>query len=229
MNKKEKERLELRSAYQDRLKLKSDSLKEGKNSHFIIGDQKLPHKRNASVSVKTSSNNADFIEHKLDAETQQKDLKQIRKVSKTMRKANFTLSASQKFYGETTHKNFLKVPRNNSSVKTDKGRDHRCNFVLGSSDNEYISVANMDFTSPGENKHRSPLNTKDKGVKFRKHNYVVGFNKPSYETVAKQAYKKYSSNPNSSNDSMNASLMFSNFGKPNFSIGNELFDENIDK
>lgn len=58
-----------------------------------------------------------------------------------MRKANFRLSSNSKFYGETTQKSYMGAHKHNMSVQLPQKGDKKCNFKLGYSKPDYVTVA----------------------------------------------------------------------------------------
>ncbi|CAI2363883.1 unnamed protein product [Moneuplotes crassus] len=221
MNRTEKEKQELKSAYQDRCHLKLVNLKDGKMSHFQIGGPVHPILHNQSTPADTSSNFDAFRDHKIDADTVTKQLRKIKKTSKNMRKANFAFSPNHTFYSETTHNNSLQEPDTKLFVNYVKGKQYQCNFVLGSSSNEFVSTTGQEFATSREKKSRAySVNSREKINKFRKHNFVVGYNKLNYET-SNTAKKKFPSHYQNQCSKMS---QITDLKKSSFSIGNKVID-----
>ena len=103
-------------------------------------------------------------------------------------------------------------------------RDYKCNFVLGSSPNEYVSVSNKDYQIDDQTNNFNQnviQSSKEKGKNFRKHNYIVGYSKPEYQSLSSSVFWGTEKSDQAKGDIIAAEKERKESRKSHFSFGND--------
>lgn len=66
----------------------------------------------------------------------------MKKLSLSMRRANFSLSSDKKFYGETTHNSYMSKPNAISLQKAKNPALQKCHFSLGNAQHDFTTTSN---------------------------------------------------------------------------------------
>ena len=112
--------------------------------------------------------------------------------------------------------------KNKIDFNRSTARDYKCNFVFGNSPNEYVSVSNRDFTIENESHNPNNVNnSKEKGKSFRKHNYIVGYSKPEYQSLSASIFKDPDNGGSIKSDLVAALNDKKESRRSHFSFGNE--------
>lgn len=121
--------------------------------------------------------------------------------------------------------------KNKININRSPKRDNKCNFVFGNSQSDYVSVSNKDFTVENENQNYNPnnaSNSKEKGKSFRKHNYIVGYSKPVYQSLSASMFVDPDNTSSIKNNLSIAANEKKESRRSHFTFGNENQDNPLD-